>query len=325
MAEEQLQQLNGSGDIGMIGKIQRVPLREVWKHEALDFTTWLQENIDVLNDVLDLSLSNAEREQSAGNFTVDLVAEDEAGNPVIIENQLEKSNHDHLGKLITYLTAVGAKRAIWIVADPRPEHVGAISWLNESSAAAFYLLKVEAIRIEDSPPAPLLTLIVGPSEESRGVGDTKKELAERHIIRHRFWTELLERAKERTKLHATISPSQYSWIGTGAGKSGLGFNYSIIKHEAEVQLYIDRGKEAKDENKKIFDTLEKSKDAIEADFGASLEWQRLEGKRGCRIRKQIKLGGYRDEDKWPEIQDAMIEAMIRLEKALKPHIAKLQV
>ena len=135
----------------MIGKIQRVPLREVWKHEALDLTKWLQNNIEVLNEPLDLSLSNAEREQSAGDFSVDLVAEDEDGSLVVIENQLEKSDHAHLGKLITYLTAIGAKKAVWIVADPRPEHVAAIAWLNEGSAAAFYLLKIEGIRIGDSP------------------------------------------------------------------------------------------------------------------------------------------------------------------------------
>jgi len=258
----------------MIGKIQRVPLREVWKHEALDFTKWLQENIDVLNDVLDMSLSNAEREHSAGDFNVDLVAEDEAGNPVIIENQLEKSNHDHLGKLLTYLVAIGAKTAIWIVADPRPEHVSAINWLNESSAAAFYLLKIEGIKIGDSPPAPLVTLIVGPSEESREVGETKKDLAERYPLRQRFWTELLARAKARTKLHATISPGQYHWIGSGAGKRGLSFNYSITQHEGKVELYIDRGKDGEDENKAIFDTLAKSKDSIEAAFDGPLEWQR---------------------------------------------------
>src|SRR5215207_10804560 len=159
-----------------VGKIQRVPLREVWKHEALDFTTWLRENIDVLNEALNLSLSNAEREQAAGDFSVDLVAEDESSDPVIIENQLEKSNHDHLGKLLTYLVAIGAKKAVWIVSVPRPEHVSAITWLNESSSASFYLVKVEAIKIEDSPPAPLLTMVVGPSEESVEVGETKKDL-----------------------------------------------------------------------------------------------------------------------------------------------------
>ena len=90
----------------MIGSLRRVALREVWPHEALDFTPWLEENIDELNNVIDLSLSVVEREQSAGDFSVDLVAEDESGNPVIIENQLERSNHDHLGKLITYLRGV---------------------------------------------------------------------------------------------------------------------------------------------------------------------------------------------------------------------------
>jgi len=224
----------------MVGKIERVPLRDIWKHEAYNFTSWLQDNIDVLNDALGLSLSNPEREQSAGSFNVDLVAEDENGNPVIIENQLEKSDHNHLGKLITYLTAIGAKAAIWIVADHRPEHVGAISLLNESSSANFFLFKVEGIKIGDSDPAPLLTLIVGPGEESRDVGEKKKEMAERYSIRYKFWAELLKKAKKVTKLHAKISPGRDSWISTGAGKSGLVYNYTITKHESKVELYIDR-------------------------------------------------------------------------------------
>ena len=309
----------------MIGKIQRVPLREVWRHEALDLTTWLQDNLEVLNDVLEFSLSNAEREQSAGDFSVDLVAEDDEGGVVVIENQLEKSDHAHLGKLITYLTAMQAKKAIWIVAEPRPEHVAAISWLNESNSAAFYLLKLEGIRIGDSAPAPLLTLIVGPSEEGREVGEVKKVLAERHLLRHKFWLELLERAKDKTRLHANISPGHQSWISTGAGRSGLGLNYGIRRHEAAVELYIDRGKDADAENKSIFDSLAASKDAIERDFGGPLEWQRLEGKRACRIKKTVSMGGYLDEATWSKIQEAMIDAMIRLEKALKPHIAGLRV
>lgn len=102
-----------------IGRLQRVPLREVWRHEAYDFTQWLQENIDVLNVALDMNLINVEREQAAGSFSIDLVAEDESGGTVIIENQLEKSNHDHLGKVITYLTALSARVAVWIVSEPR--------------------------------------------------------------------------------------------------------------------------------------------------------------------------------------------------------------
>lgn len=130
----------------MIGKIERLPLREVWAHEAMDFTVWLQENTDVLGDTIGMSLSNPEREWSAGDFNVDIVAEDDAGNAVVIENQLERSDHDHLGKLLTYLVGLEARAAIWIVSDPRPEHVKAVAWLNESTSASFYLLKLEAVR-----------------------------------------------------------------------------------------------------------------------------------------------------------------------------------
>lgn len=310
----------------MIGKIKRVPLRDVWKHEAYDFTTWLEENIDILNDTLDLSLTGAEREKSAGTFNVDLVAEDESGNVVVIENQLEKSNHDHLGKVITYLTNMGAKAAVWIVADPRPEHVTAVSWLNESTAASFYLLKVEAIQIGESPPAPLLTLIVGPSEEGKQVGKVKKELVERNVIRHRFWTGLLDYARTKTKLHSGLSPKGWNWIGTGAGISGLGLNYAVTKHAATAELYIDRGKDAEEENKGIFDRFASAKEEIEQAFGGALEWQSLEGKRACRIRKQITLGGWKDdEDKWPPVHEALVDAMVRLEKALRPHIKKLKM
>ncbi len=307
-----------------IGKIERVPLRDVWKHEAYDFTTWLQDNIDVLNEALGLSLSSPEREQSAGSFSVDLVAEDEAGNPVIIENQLEKSDHDHLGKLITYLTELDAKTAIWIVAEPRSSHIKAMSWLNETSVN-FYLVKVEGIQIGNSEPAPLLTVIVRPSAESRKFGEKKKEMAERYTIRYEFWKQLLEIAKDRTKLHAQRSPTQHNWIGTSAGKSGLGYDYSITQHEGQVELYIDRGKESDQENLSLLDELQSHKDQIEEAFGEPLDWQRLDGKRACRIAKKIYVGGYRDNDRWPEVHEAMIDTMQRLEKSLRPYIKNLKI
>lgn len=307
----------------MIGKIERLALREVWKHEAHDFTTWLEENIDVLNDALDLNLVNVDREQSAGDFSVDLVAEDSAGNLTIIENQLERSDHDHLGKLLTYLTMLEAKAAIWIVANPRPEHVKTISWLNESSSASFYLVKVEAIRIENSYPAPLLTLITGPSEEAVKAGQAKKELVERNVLRRRFWTGLLELAKARTKLHTNISPSDYNWLGTSQGLGGLWLNYAIRQHDGQVELYIDIDKESGEGNKEFFDSLASNKNAIEEAFGGVLEWERLEAKRACRIKKTVNVGGWRDEDKWPELQEQMVDAMIRLDKALRPFIKTL--
>lgn len=308
----------------MIEKLQRVPLREVWKHEAHDFTAWLQENIDVVNDALSFSLSSVEREQAAGDFSVDLVAEDESGNPVVIENQLEKSDHDHLGKLLTYLVALEAKTAIWVVSEPRPEHVGAITWLNETSSASFYLLKLEAIRIGNSPPAALLTLVVGPSEEGRRVGDVKKERAERYAVRQRFWTQLLEKAAQKTDIHANATPSERHYSTVSAGISGLYYGYNLsMKGSAWVELYINRTGGA-EENERIFDRLMTQREAIESAFGEPLDWQRNEGANPCRVQKHIAASDWEDEGRWGEIQDAMIDAMIRLDKAFGPHIAKLR-
>lgn len=307
----------------MIGRLERVSLREIWSHEALDFTRWLQDNYEILNDVLGMSLSSVEREQPAGSFSVDLLAEDEQGDLVVIENQLERSDHDHLGKLITYLTAFEAKKAIWIVADPRPEHIRAITWLNESSSASFYMVKLEVVRIGESAPAPLFTLIVGPSEESRQVREVKEGLAERHILRRRFWEGLLERAHSKTKLHANISPSKENWIGATAGVPGLAYNYIALEHGWRAELWISSPDAQK--NKAIFDALSAQKEAIERAFGEPLKWQRLDDKKSSRISYSSDNGGYRDEEEWPHIQEAMIDAMIRLNKALKPHFASLPV
>lgn len=308
----------------MISKITRIALREVWRHEALDLTRWLEENIDVLEEITGLSISSVDREQSAGTFSVDLVAEDADGNLVVIENQLERSDHDHLGKIITYLTSLEAKTAIWIVSEPRPEHVKAIAWLNESQSARFYLLKIEAIRIGDSPAAPLLTLITGPSQEAQEAGKTKKELVERHVIRRRFWADLLSASRGRTKLHAAISPSTYNWIGAGSGIRGVTLNYAVRQHDGQVELYIDRDLETGAENERIFDDIHAHKEQIEMEFGEPLEWMRLEGKRACRIRKVIDIGGWRDEEKWQEQHSRMIDAMIRMEKAIRPYLPKLR-
>jgi hypothetical protein len=307
----------------MIGKVQRLPLREVWRHEALDFTTWLQENIDVVGDAVNVSFTEAEREQSAGDFSVDLVARDSSGDPVVIENQLEKSNHDHLGKLLTYLVAFEAKTGIWIVSEPRPEHVSAITWLNESSSASFYLLKVEAIKIADSPPAPLLTLVVGPSEEGREVGKKKKELAEQDAVLLRFWAQLLDKAQEKTLLHADVPPKRGNWLIVSTGAPGLTYGYVVLKDDARVELYIDHIAGVT-ENKAIFDALAAEREAIEAAFGGSLDWQRRDNATISKIQKYIGVGGYADESKWETVQEALIEAMIRLDKALRPYLSKMQ-
>lgn len=145
---------------------------------------------------------------------------------------------------------------------------------------------------------------------------------ERYGIRKRFWSQLLEKERALTNLHSTVSPGEYNWVGVCS--SGLWFNYAIREHDGQAELYIDIDKTTGEGNKKLFDALFAQKVAIEQAFGGPLDWERLNDKRACRIRKVVTAGGWRDEDKWAEQQDKMIDAMIRLEKALQPHLKKLK-
>jgi hypothetical protein len=311
------------GDAVPISRLDPVPLRDLWRHEEHTFSVWLHENIQVLGEVLGMQLLDPRREVAVGSFTVDLVAEEESLGRVIIENQLEATDHDHLGKLITYLTNLDAKVAVWVTPKPRPEHVRAVTWLNETTPddVSFFLVKLAAYRIGTSPPAPLLTLIAGPSAEGKGFGQQKKELAERHVLRLKFWEGLLERAKQLGVLtHVNRSPSRESWIGGASGRSGLGFNYVIwMDDEASVELYIDTGDGV--QNKRIFDDLAAKRAEIERTFGGGLEWERLDDRRASRIRHTLRNGGLSAGDTaWPGIWEPMIDAMKRLVDALKPHI-----
>lgn len=310
----------------MIDKITRIKLRDIWKHEANDFTVWLFENIEVLNEVIGFELSNAEREQSTGNFSVDIKAEDESGNTVIIENQLEKSDHDHLGKIITYLSAFEAKKAIWIVSEPRQEHIGAINWLNEGeNNCDFYLLKIEGIKIGDSNPALLITKIVGPSIETKQIGKIKQEDSERHRLRLKFWTNFLEISKTRHKLFNGISPSKDTWIGTSAGlPKGISYSYWLTKNGVRLQITIDAGKDSEEYNLEVFKKIKKYQTEIEDKAGFELNWDEAEGNRMCAIRKQLENGGYRnDESEWKDISEKAIDKMIALENATKGIFKKI--
>lgn len=307
-----------------IGKIAVVPVRDAFRHEAHDFTVWLEDNIDALAERVGIDLTVIEREKSVGSFNVDLLCEDENGHYVIVENQLERTNHDHLGKLMTYLINLDASVAIWVATNIRPEHQRVIDWLNEMSGAdyAFYAVQVEAVRIADSPYAPLFTVLAGPDEQTREIGEQKKEYAERHIERLKFWEGLLERSRGRTKLAENRSPSRDHWLSVAVGKSGLNYNYLILKDRIAVDLYIDFGDY--DKNKAAFDQLFAQKDEIEREFGEPLDWRRLDDKRTSRIVKVYRdMGGLDTPDKWPQFQDMLIDAMIRFDKTFRKRLRNL--
>lgn len=309
-----------------IGKIEIVPIRQAFGHEAANFTVWMEQNIDALSERIGIKLTVLERERSVGSFSLDLFCEDENGDAVIIENQLERTDHDHLGKLLTYMINLEAKTAIWVATEVRPEHQRVIDWLNEATGAntSFYFVKVEAIRIGLSPYAPLFTVLSRPDEQTREIGEQKKELAERHGIRKEFWTQLLERSRYKTDLGSSRSPTHDHWLSLATGRSGINFNYLILKDGAAIDMYIDVGDYER--NKAIFDELFRNKEAIEAEFGDELEWRRLDDKRASRIVRVFKdQGSLRERENWDALQDTLIDAMIRFDSTLRKRIRKLNL
>jgi uncharacterized protein DUF4268 len=307
----------------MISKLEPLELRKLWPKEV-GLTEWLFNNLDLFGEQIGLTLNPVEKEKSVGPFSVDILAEDEDGRPAIIENQLERTDHDHLGKVLTYLSNLEAKTAVWITSDPRPEHVTAIDFLNEviPEDTHFFLVKVQAFKIGTSDPAPLFSVIAGPSPEKTAGGKIKKEIAGREKQRYEFFEKLLEKSNQKTSLFSNISPTGYqSWLTAGAGKSGLGWVYCTTTNICRVELFISGTNS--ELIKQRFKALKEKSNEIEKDFSEPLDWNYNEDRKQQYIRSYTKIGGFKDQDHWSEIQDDLVDRMIRLESAMRKHIKKL--
>lgn len=189
-----------------LGKLEEVDIRELWKHEQYDFSDWLSkgENIEMLSNAVGLTLTEVNKEVFVGSYRCDLVAKDETtGIKVIIENQLEATNHDHLGKIITYASGLDANVVIWIVKEAKEEHQSAIEWLNNKTTKdiSFFLMEIHAFKIGDSLPAPQFVVVEKPNDfvKVANVGVDSGELSKAQSERFNFWNKLNEVVVSRNK------------------------------------------------------------------------------------------------------------------------------
>ena len=189
-----------------LGKLVEVDIRNVWKHEQYDFSKWLasEENINELGNTLNLTLTDVETEKFVGNYRCDILCKDEiTGKVVLIENQLEPTNHDHLGKIITYASGLDASVVVWIVASAREEHASAIEWLNKHTDddVSFFLVEIHAYKIGDSEPAPQFKIIEQPNDFVKSVKAISKnsDISDTEKKRLEFWTQFNEVLEERGK------------------------------------------------------------------------------------------------------------------------------
>ena len=306
-----------------LGVLTPVNVRQVWKNEASEFTPWLAEHADLLGDALGLKLEHERTEADVGRYSADLVfREEDTDRLVVVENMLDPTDHDHLGKLITYAAGLGARYAVLIAPEYRDEHRSALNWLNSISADdfAFFGVVLETWCIGDSQRAPHLRVDVKPDSWSRFVrgGRGASETSERRLEYQRFWSEFLPAL--RVDWPNTRAPASDNWMGFGSGRADFKIIASFCRHEGEkrlrVEMYIDaRDKEA---NKNSFDRLHRDSEAIEQAVGESLSWDRLDDKKASRISlyyaDPIDVSEY---ERWPAATEWLIDAMGRMRSAFR--------
>lgn len=282
----------------MLGKLKKIDLRKAWPHEATDFTKWLSEDksIEELSDELGIDIKVIETEANVGKFKLDILAEEEGtGRKVIIENQLEDTNHDHLGKLITYASGLEAEIIIWIVKGVREEHQNAIDWLNEHTDEHlnFFLVKLEVWQIADSPMAPKFHIICQPNDWAKSVKQTSEKLVLTVTKKDQwdFWNEFKKYA-ENTNLKLTKTyPQHWYNISCGSSDAHLALTINTRENVYGCELYIPN-------NKDLFNELLERKGIIENELG-KLQWMELPGRKASRIRI-TKKGDFGDKSAWPK-------------------------
>lgn len=268
-----------------VGKLRKVKLRDVWEHEAKDFTPWLAANADVLGDALGLEIEFTQSEQQVGPYAVDIIGKDLTHNSVlIVENQLEKTNHTHLGQLITYAANTDAVTVVWVAKEFTDEHRQAIDYLNElagdSGTARFYAVQVSAVQIDDSSPAALLELVAQPNEIHASMSSAVKDAVEpsgKAAVYRELWRKYFEAVKQRApELTKYSSPQGANWQNVNSIKGGWGSIVLVIDKERipRVEIYI--AKRDGGENLELYEYLKSQRAQLEKEFGNSLVWDEQE-------------------------------------------------
>ena len=305
-----------------LGKLQEIDIRKVWQHEQYDFSKWLanEENIQELGDTLNLSLTDVETEKFVGNYRCDILCKDEiTGKVVLIENQLEPTNHDHLGKIITYASGLDASVVIWIVSSARQEHSSAIEWLNKhtDNDLSFFLVEVHAYKIGDSDPAPQFKIIEQPNDFVNSVKIISKnsDISDSERSRLEFWTQLNEVLEECGKPFNKRKPTTDHWYSVAIGSSDCHISIDLINKNHKIRVGVWIGN-----NKDLFDKFYANKEQIEKICGFELEWNRLDDKKASFICTYIPGLDFDNTSNYPELMDKSIELVLTMRKAFVPFL-----
>lgn len=310
-----------------LGKLERISLREAWRHEATEFTPWLAqaENLNQLADSLGLSeLELVQTEYPVGDFYLDILCSDDDGE-VMIENQLDKTNHTHLGQILTYAAGVGAKKVIWVAESFRPEHVAALEFLNQNTTSDlnFFAVEMELWRIENSPMAPSFNIVVKPNDWAKIGRESARVAAATTPVKQlqlKFWTAFVAHLDASRNGIRPQKAGAKHWLSMAMGRSGFHISATINSREDRlgIEVYIDSQK-----SKEHYQHLLNKRQTIEQQLGFSLDWQELPDSHACRIAMYRPDSKLEDEAKWSEYFGWLSDIASKLMTVFKPLIRDL--
>lgn len=309
-----------------LAKLEKVSLRDVWKHEAIHFTNWLaqRENLESLSEEIGIDILLNQTEAGVGSFNVDILAEEEnTGRKIVIENQLEVTDHDHLGKIITYASGLDAETIVWIVKSVRDEHKQAVDWLNEHTDQKIniFVIQIEVWKIGDSPYAPKFQVIAKPNDWAKAVkkATNQSELSDTQLLQLEFWTKFKEYVKEHDEPDGQIKlrkayPQHWYDINFGFSNAHIALTVNSRTAEMTCEIYIP-------DSKQLFSCLFTEKDVIENELSEKLIWEELPKKKASRIKlsSQCELLNQKEKE-WENYHSWMFLKVTAFQKVFARHI-----
>jgi hypothetical protein len=314
-----------------LGRLERVGLRDIWQSEASDFTPWLarKENLDILGETLGIDLELEAQERPVGPFRADILCKDVGTDRwVLIENQLERTDHVHLGQLLTYASGLEAVTIVWIAAQFTEEHRSTLDWLNRitDETFRFFGLEVELWRIGDSLAAPKFKLVSKPNDWSQSVAQAARaiddeELSEPRMMQRRYWDAL---NTVLNNLGGAVSgnrkPQPQAWMSFPIGRSGFNLAGVMIRPRQQIraELYISG-----DRAKVLLALLRRQKDAVEQELGYPLDWEELPSRRDCRVSSYLNEVDPEDKTDWPRQHEWLAKRLNDMHRVFNHRVAEL--
>jgi hypothetical protein len=310
-----------------IGEIDEHELRTVWENEERDFTRWLTENIQLLGEELGIEIEDARAEEVIGEFSADIVAREmNTDETIVIENQYNETDHDHLGKLLTYSAGKRAGFTMWLAEDFRTEHRSVLEWLNESGPkdVKFFAIKPRLVSIEESEKRGFeFEVIVEPNDWEREI--TAESLSETERTYREFFGRLVNAYSERRPSWNKLTPGTRGSLTFSAGIAGVSFGWVFHRGpEFSIELYISTSEEER--NKEIFEVLKRDQATIESNLETELIWEQLPENQACRIKWPRSIEGRITElttDKRAELIDWGVDTMNSFQDEFEPRVAEI--